>query len=132
MKTPEQRHGFFLNTVAPAHPERYSLLLYDMGIIETIGEHIAHLRVHRDSEVPEFVLKYGNPSYNQVPPTGSSHDGSVFLYVLHEMRDTEEGCDFILRLLFPAAAPQVFFDEHAQHLAVEFRGFLNAVFEMNQ
>ena len=57
VKTPEQRHDFFLNTVAPAHPEHYSLPPYDMGIIETIGERIARVRVYRDSEVPEFVLE---------------------------------------------------------------------------
>jgi len=113
-------------------PQEHSALSLGLSAYELVWLSIRPVRVHHDSEVPEFVLKYGNPSYNQVPLIGSLHDRGVFFHVLREMRDAEEGCDFILRLLFPAAAPQVFFDEHAQHLAVESRGFLNAVFEIHQ
>ena len=59
-------------------------------------------------------------------------DGSVLFYILQELRDCDEGSEFRLRLLFPAAAPQVFFDEHAEHLAVEFRSFVNSAFERQQ
>jgi hypothetical protein len=34
------------------------------------------------------------------------------------------GCEFRFRLFFPSAAPDIFFEEHAEHLAVEIRGFV--------
>lgn len=68
------------------------------------------------------------------PTIAHLDDGTVLFYILHfyilhEFRDREDGCDCILRLLFPAAAPQVlFFDDHAEHLSIEFRSFLSAAF----
>jgi hypothetical protein len=46
------------------------------------------------------------------------------------------GCEFRFRLFFPSAAPDIFFEEHAEHLAVEFRGFVrtasNSIHGKNQ
>lgn len=132
LATAESRQESFLTDLAPAHPEHYGLpanTTNTMGIIETIGEHIARIRIHNDFEIPDFVLAYADPSFTSIPVIGSLGDGTVLLYVLHELRDTEDGCDLILRLLFPAAAPQILFEEHAQHLAIEFRNFVTAAFE---
>ncbi|KAK5311766.1 hypothetical protein LTR93_011608 [Exophiala xenobiotica] len=123
LMTEEGRRDFYLNTMVPAHPEHYAVPPYPVGIIETIGEHIVRVRLHNDFPVPDFVLKYGDPSYANVPLVGSLDDGSVLFYVFQEFRDSGDGCDLILRLLFPAAAPEILFSEHAEHLAIEFRSF---------
>lgn len=44
----------------------------------------------------------------------------------------KEGCDLRLRLLFPAAAPQVLFQEHAEHLAFESTSFIDTAVAWNQ
>ena len=131
LSTPEQRQTLFLDTMVPAHPEHYALPPYP-GIIETIGGHIARVHIRVDLEIPGFVMAYADSSYKQLPATGCLDDGSVFFYILQELRDSGDGCDFKLRLLFPAAAPQIFFDEHAEHLAVEYRSFVAAAFESHQ
>lgn len=132
LKTHEGKRGFYLNTMVPAHPEHYALPDYPIGIIETIGEHIARVRLHNDSTFPDFILEYADPSYSNVKFVGSLDDGSVLFYVLQEFKDAEDGAHFILRLLFPAAAPQVLFDEHTEHLAVEFRSFITAAFKRHR
>ncbi|RSL69713.1 hypothetical protein CEP54_002146 [Fusarium duplospermum] len=131
MKSEEVKRDFFLKSVATAHPEHYAMSPYPAGIIETIGEHVARVQVRPDLLVPDFVKAYGDPSYVGITVTGLLDDGTVLFYVLHEFRDAEDGsgCHIILRLLFPAAAPQVLFDEHAQHLAVEFRAFITEAYK---
>lgn len=49
-----------------------------------------------------------------------------------QMKARISAYDFRLRCLFPAAAPQVLFDEYAEHFAVEFRGSITSAFEWNQ
>ncbi|EOO01710.1 putative cellulose-binding protein [Phaeoacremonium minimum UCRPA7] len=66
LKTHEGKRGFYLNTMVPAHPEHYALPDYPIGIIETIGEHIARVRLHNDSTFPDFILEYADPSYSNV------------------------------------------------------------------
>ncbi|RSL59445.1 hypothetical protein CEP53_005798 [Fusarium sp. AF-6] len=107
MKSEEVKRDFFLKSVATAHPEHYAMPAYPAGIIETIGEHVARVQVRPDLSVPDFVKAYGDPSYVSIPVTGLMDDDTVLFYVLHEFRDAEDGsgCDIILRLLFPAAAP---------------------------
>ncbi|KAK4888333.1 hypothetical protein LTR49_028855 [Elasticomyces elasticus] len=120
-QTTEGRREFFLETMAPAHPEHYSLGPYPMGVIETIGQHICRVRVDARVEVPDFVRAYGDDSYpTKMPVTGFLDDGTLFFYGLQELRDSEDGCDYRFRIIFPAAAPQVLFDEHTEHLAIEF------------
>ncbi|KAI9276483.1 hypothetical protein BC943DRAFT_332889 [Umbelopsis sp. AD052] len=132
LQKPETKKQVFLDTMVPAHPEHYTLSPYQSGVVETIGEHIARVQINPCFNPPDFVKEYGDPTYQHLPAIGTLDDGSILFYILQEIRDSEEGCDFRLRLLFPAAAPQVFFDEHAEHLAVEFRSFINTAFEWNQ
>ena len=127
------RREMALQRLLRAHPEHYMIPPYEEGIVEVIGEHMARLRIVVTDKVPSWVLEYGDPAYPFKKPTvGELDDGTVLFYILHEFRDTEKGCDLILRLLFPEAAPQVFFDEHAEHLAVEFRSGLRAVLKEQQ
>ncbi|KAJ2958132.1 hypothetical protein NQZ79_g6245 [Umbelopsis isabellina] len=132
MQKPEIKQQVFIDTMVPAHPEHYALPPHNSGIIETIGEHIARVHIQPLFNPPDFVREYGDPTYQHLPAVGTLQDGSILCYLLQEIRDSEEGCDFRLRLLFPDAAPQVFFDEHAEHLAVEFRSFISTAFEWNQ
>lgn len=39
-ETCEEKRRFYLDIIAPAHPEHYSPSPYSIGIVETIGEHI--------------------------------------------------------------------------------------------
>jgi hypothetical protein len=124
-QTMEGRRTFFLETMAPAHPEHYALGPYPMGIVETIGGHICRVKVNNIVQVPEFVKAYGDHSYDKkLPVTGFLDDGTVLFYGFQELRDTDRGCDFRFRIIFPAAAPQALFDEHTEHLAVEFRSWI--------
>ncbi|CAM0138673.1 hypothetical protein VKS41_008404 [Umbelopsis sp. WA50703] len=132
LQKPDIKQKVFFDTMVPAHPEHYALPPYNSGIVETIGEHIARVHIQPCVNPPDFVREYGDPTYQHLPAVGTLNDGSILFYILQEIRDSEEGCDFRLRLLFPDAAPQVFFDEHAEHLAVEFRSFINTAFEWHQ
>lgn len=132
LHNPETKQQLFIDTMVPAHPEHYTLPSSGGGIVETIGEHTARVIIKPCLDPPDFVLAYGDSSYQHLPAVGTLQDGSLFCYILQELRDSEEGCDFRLRLLFPAAAPQVFFDEHAEHLAVEFRSFIITAHAWNQ
>lgn len=132
LSNPEIKQKTFLDTMVPAHPEHYALPPYPSGIVETIGEHIARVQIKPIFDPPAFVRAYGDPSYQPLSAIGTLDDGSVLFYILQELRDCAEGSEFRLRLLFPAAAPQVFFNEHAEHLAVEFRSFITSAFERQQ
>ncbi|KAM0711412.1 hypothetical protein Q7P35_002152 [Cladosporium inversicolor] len=132
LQTPGMKQKTFLETMVPAHPEHYALPPYPSGVVETIGEHIARVQIKPIFDPPAFVRAYGDPSYLPLSAIGTLDDGSILFYILQELRDCDEGSEFRLRLLFPAAAPQVFFDEHAEHLAVEFRSFVTSAFERQQ
>ncbi|KAK5112322.1 hypothetical protein LTR62_004285 [Meristemomyces frigidus] len=128
-ETPEGIRRFYLDIMAPAHPEHYALGPYPIGIVETIGQHICRVRIDNVVEVPDFVREYGDSTYNKkLPVTCYLDDGTVFFYGFQEIRDTEDGCDFRIRIIFPAASPQILFDEHAEHLAIEFRSWIAAAF----
>jgi hypothetical protein len=116
------RKSVALERMLRIHPEHYMVPDYEEGSVEVIGEHMARLRIVVTDDVPAWVIEYGDPSYSHKKPTiGKLDDGTVLFYILHEFKDTEEGCNLILRLLFPEAAPRVWFVEHAEHLAIEFR-----------
>ena len=132
LQNPKTRHKTFLETMVPTHPEHYALPPFPSGVVETIGEHIARVQIKPIFDPPAFVRAYGDPSCKPLSVIGTLDDGSVFFYILQELRDCDEGSEFRLRLLFPAAAPQVFFDEHAKNLAVEFRIFVTSAFEGQQ
>lgn len=118
----------------PAHPEHYATAPYDSdedGIVEVIGEHVARLRVKTTSDVPEWVMAYGDPAYPIKKPTVLElwNSGEVLSYIMHEFRNTKDGSDLILRLLLPEKAPEVFFREHAEHLAIEFRSAVTMAYQ---
>jgi hypothetical protein len=121
----------FEQMMLQAHPEHYCLPPYEgEGIVEVIGEHMARLRVRPFTDVPQFVLDYGDPDFSFKKPTVLElDDGTVLSYILHEFRDTADGCDIILRLLLPMAMPETGIREHAEHLAIEFRSGITRAYE---
>ncbi|KAL0140231.1 hypothetical protein V8B55DRAFT_1505420, partial [Mucor lusitanicus] len=118
---PEVKRQVFIDTMVPSHPEHYAHLIDQEGIVETIGGHLARVSLHPCPNPPECIKAFGDPSFQNLPAQGTLKDGSTFAYIYQELRDSDNGCDFRLRVLFPAAAPQLLLDEHAEHLAVEFR-----------
>lgn len=128
--TSEGTRRTYLDVMAPAHPEHYSLGPYPLGIVETIGQHICRVRIETTAEVPDFVLKYGDPAFGKKQAvTCYLDDGTIFFYGFQEFRDSEVGFDLRMRIIFPAASPQILFDEHNEHLAIEFRSFIAAAYE---
>ncbi|MCJ1431956.1 hypothetical protein MMC27_001312 [Xylographa pallens] len=128
--TPEQCQRFFLDIMAPAHPEHYALGPYPIGIVETIGQHMCRVRVDNKVEVPEWVKEYGDSTFpTKLLVAGYLDDGTIFFYGYQEIRDVEDGCDFRFRIIFPAASPQILFDEHTEHLAIEFQHWIAAAYE---
>ncbi|CAI7600938.1 unnamed protein product [Penicillium glandicola] len=53
--------------------------------------------------------------------------GSKFFYIMNEFMDTGGGCKIKLRAFFPSASPWPLINQHAEHLAVEFRNLLQMV-----
>ena len=131
-ETTESKRHLYLDIMAPAHPEHYALGPYPIGIVETIGRHLCRVRIDNVADVPDFVKHYGDPTYHtKLPVAGYLDDGTLFFYGFQELRDFAEGCDFRFRILFPAASPQLLIDEHTEHLAIEFRHWIVAVFNSN-
>lgn len=115
--------------MVPAIQSIYALPPYSLGIVETMGEYIARLRLQPEV-APDFGQKHWIPGWEKVQMRGTLDDGSTFCYYLSNSFGMRKmGCELRLRLLFPAASPQSLLDEHAQHLAIEFRSFVTAAFE---
>jgi hypothetical protein len=109
------------------HPEHYIPNPFpgSMGIIETLGAMPTRLRIVPTEDVPDFVSATADDAYPiKTPVRAELADGTLFAWIFHEFRDTPEGGDIILRVWWPDAAPEVFFEEHAQHFSVEFRRIL--------
>lgn len=114
------------------HPEHYAIPHLDgqEGVVEVIGEHMTRMRIIVTDDVPAFVMGFGDSMFDVKKPTICKlHDGTSVFYILHEFRDTETGCHLRLRLIFPAEAPEVFFKEHAEHSAIEFRAGIWMVYD---
>lgn len=80
-------------------------------------------------EVLDLVLEYGDPAYNiKLVVTWSLEDRTAFFYSFQEFPD-KDGLNLRIRIIFPAASPQILFDEHNEHLAIEFKSFINAAYE---
>lgn len=120
-KTREERA---LTALLPAHPEHYAVPFYEgeESIVETVGDHMARLRLNTVEEVPTFVHAFGDNEFDARKPTACKlQDGTPIFYVLHESRNTAAGCHLRLRFIFPEKVPQAMIDQHAEHLAIEFR-----------
>ncbi|CAN5295605.1 hypothetical protein BH10PSE12_BH10PSE12_22720 [soil metagenome] len=110
----------------PAHPEHY-VKLPGIGGVETIGGLPIRLTGSMTKDLPDFAIATIDPAYvNQGGARIVLHDGTVWCWVLHQFRDTQDGMDIILRAWFPAAAPDIYCDGHSEHFSVEFRNFIHS------
>jgi hypothetical protein len=125
--------------VFPTHPEHYVVMQSpgaaeggpDCGV-ELIGEHMARIRyvdlTQTIENVPTWLWHARNKEYEMMEVMVAKLDsGSKFFYVMNEFMDTEGGCKIRLRAFFPSAAPWSLINQHAEHLAVEFRNLLKMV-----
>ncbi|KAJ5197602.1 hypothetical protein N7449_008081 [Penicillium cf. viridicatum] len=124
--------------IFPTHPENY-VVMHSTGAptengpdcgVEVIGEHMAKIRFVdlMDSEIPKWMADQREEEYEMVEYlVAKLESGSKFFYVMNEFMDTESGCKIKLRAFFPSASPWSLVNQHAEHLAVEFRNLLQMV-----
>ncbi|CAI7606140.1 unnamed protein product [Penicillium palitans] len=102
----------------------------DCGV-EVIGGHMAKIQFVdlMDSVIPKWMTDQREEEYEMVEYlVAKLESGSKFFYVMNEFMDTESGCKIKLRAFFPSASPWSLVNEHAEHLAVEFRNLLQMVY----
>jgi hypothetical protein len=121
--------GFDVQETLASHPEHYVLPpQYSFGMVETIGGLPTRFKVRpvpTADELPAAVAAYADPAY-PISSLGTLYldDDTPFAYAVHQYRDTDDGCELALRIIYPAAAPDSMIQEHAEHLAIEFRAFV--------
>jgi hypothetical protein len=103
------------------HPEHFVVIRTSDGfdVIENLGRWVSQRYVHFTTEddavdelLPDFPIRMVGFT------TGP--DGEVNAHLLHQMRETSDGFEARLSLYLPASTPDDVFEEHRQHLAVEF------------
>lgn len=125
---PEEKREVTEKVVFPAHPEHYMVL--SSGVIETLGSYPTNASVCKVDEMPQFVLDAADPSYWSSKYSGVKlEDGTIWAYGLTEYRDTEDGADMRLHVWWPDACPDVYFEDHARHFAVEYRNFIHMAYD---
>jgi hypothetical protein len=122
---------YLINFGYPMHPEHYVAPPYQgIGIVETLGGMPTRMRVVplQLKDLPAFVQALAEESYPYKSGARAElDDGTVWAWLLHEFRDTDTGSDLILRVLWPAAAPEAYFDDHSEHFAIEFRNIIKSL-----
>jgi hypothetical protein len=121
--------GFDVQETLASHPEHYVLPpQYQAGMVETIGGLPTRFKVRGGmsvAELPAAIVAYVDPSYPiSMPGVLYLDDDTPFAYAVHQLRDTDDGCELALRIIYPAAAPDIMIQEHCEHLAIEFRAFI--------
>lgn len=110
-----------------AHPEHYvEPPEYPGGMVETIGGRLTRFRVAVAKELPAAVAAYLDAAYpvSLMNAELTLDDGTPFAYCLHQARDTDTGADVVVRVVYPAAAPDSMIEGHCEHLAIEFRSWI--------
>lgn len=111
----------------PLHPEHYGVPPY-AGVVETMGGIPTLTRVQRDENPPEFVTACIDDSYTiSSAGRGELPDGTEHSHVLQQFRNTEDGIEASLRIWYPAACPEEYLAERAEHYAVESRNLMRVV-----
>jgi hypothetical protein len=110
-----------------AHPEHYvEPPAYRGGMVEMIGGHLTRFKVSVAREIPPQVAVFRQPEYpiTLMNALLSLDDGTPFAYCVHQARDTDDGADVVVRVVYPAAAPDALIEGHCEHLAIEFRSWI--------
>ncbi len=123
--SPEERRTYTIKDVFVAHPEHYATPV-GFAVLETLGGIPTLVKLGRPETVPDIVSNARDTEITTHWHTGSIHmaDGTLWGYGLMEYQDKDYGCDMVYHVFWPAMAPQIFFDDHARHLAVEHRNFI--------
>ncbi|WEV57433.1 hypothetical protein [Ligilactobacillus acidipiscis] len=133
--TPKKRKELLLSTVLPTHPEHYMLRFSGIvpGLVETLGGLPTNACVAVFGKTPQFVRDVRDETYpNRSFPTVMLQDKTKWSYGLTEYRDTAEGGDFKLRVWWPEACPDLYFEDHTRHFAVEYRNFIRLAYDALQ
>ncbi|MEU3980555.1 hypothetical protein AB0F77_10665 [Streptomyces sp. NPDC026672] len=93
----------------PSHPEHYAFPGSYSGVVETIGGLPTRMRLVVTEDLPSFVTTALDEAYPMKTPFRA---------------EPEDGCQIILGVWWPTAAPDTYFDEHAEHFTVEYRRLL--------
>ena len=98
--------------------------------MENIGENINSFGITFQPPTHPNVLKDVRQDYPfKLSGFGHNDEGEISGYVLHQFKNTEDGFDADLGVYFPAAAPEDMFEQHRQHLVVEFTNWATFAFE---
>ncbi|KAJ5795283.1 hypothetical protein N7457_001882 [Penicillium paradoxum] len=133
-------HDMAQRYVFPTHPEHYVVMQSpgapagsgpDCGV-ELIGGHMAKVQyvdlMSGEKDIPGWMEEARDKEYEMAELLVATLDsGSKFFYIMNEFMNTEAGCKIRLRVFFPSAAPWSLINQHAEHLAVEFRNLLKMV-----
>ena len=110
-----------------AHPEHYTKLP-GIGGVETIGGRPMRMTGSMTKDLPGFIARTIDSAYrNQGAAQLTLLDGTVWAWAFHQFKDTGDGMQIILRVWWPTAAPESYFEDHTRHFAVEFRNFIVSV-----
>lgn len=116
-----------------AQPEHYVFASDENGnqrVVENIGENINSFGITFQPPSHPNVLKDVCEDYPfKMSGFGHSDEGEPSGYVLHQFKNTEDGFDADLGIYFPASAPADMFEQHRQHLVVEFTNWASFAFE---
>lgn len=110
-----------------AHPEHYGEPPeYVGGMVETIDGYLTRFQVSVAHELPEAVARFREEAYpiTLMNALLSLDDGTPLAYCVHQARDTDEGADVVVRVVYPGAAPDSLIEAHCEHLSIEFRSWI--------
>lgn len=101
-------------------------------VVEQLGTHICHIELPAydatmswAAETADEMLPESQYPIRRIAPIRLP-DGTLVGRLLHQFGDTDEGFNANLTVYFPVSCPEDFFEEHRQHLAVEFRNWITA------
>lgn len=133
--TKKKRDELIQKVMLPSHPEHYMLKFSGLipGLIETLGGLPTNACVAIKKKTPQFVSDIADETYpHKSHPNVLLHDKTLWSYGLTEYRDTKDGADFKLRVWWPAACPDLYFEDHNRHFSVEYRNFIHMAYDALQ
>ncbi|PYH42566.1 uncharacterized protein BP01DRAFT_359434 [Aspergillus saccharolyticus JOP 1030-1] len=115
-----------VSNMLAGQPEHWVVSADEQGnekVIENLGPWVSRFFIKFEAPSQPFQLNDIREDF-PLRMTGYGHtdDGSINGYVLHQFRPHTDGSGFDVNLCiyFPASAPEVLFEQHRQHLVVEF------------
>ncbi|KAL4801837.1 hypothetical protein BDV18DRAFT_164650 [Aspergillus unguis] len=132
--------GWFHNTCSKdiscllgAQPEHYLVVVDEQGrqrVIENLGEHVSRFNIKHEPPTRPWLVKDLDEDFPiRMSGYGQIESGEIHGYVLHQFRNTTEGFDANLAIYYPATTPDDLFEQHRQHLLVEFRNWVSFAYQ---